>query len=82
MEEYPPSFFELVAQETLSDVVRPALKYILSIAAENYQSIYLRLFNSYDEIYLLLSLAVDSFYLKKYSKFICFSLDFDRGNIR
>ncbi|RKO91523.1 Pex12 amino terminal region-domain-containing protein [Blyttiomyces helicus] len=58
-----PSVFELVAQEKMRDLLRPALRYLLSVYAQRYPRYLLRLVNNHDELYAILTLAVERHYL-------------------
>ncbi|KAE8211588.1 hypothetical protein CF327_g4672 [Tilletia walkeri] len=60
---YRPSFFELFAQDQLSSLLRPAIRYVLTVLAQRNPRYLLRLVNRFDEIYALLLLAVERHYL-------------------
>lgn len=64
---YRPSFFELVAQEQLSHLLKPAVRYVLTVLAQRNPRYLLRIVNRFDEIYALLMLAVDQHYLRTWS---------------
>jgi peroxin-12 len=61
---FRPSFFELAAQEQLSDLLKPALRYTLSVLAQRNPRYLLRIVNRFDEVYALLMWAVERHYLK------------------
>ncbi|TIC58521.1 hypothetical protein E3Q05_00776 [Wallemia mellicola] len=59
-----PSLFELFAQDELTDLLQPAVKYVLSILATRYPRYLLRLVNKHEEFYALIMLIVESHYLR------------------
>lgn len=61
---YRPSFFELIAQDQLRDLLRPAVRYTLSVLAQRRPRYLLRIFNNFDELWALVMLAVERHYLK------------------
>lgn len=61
---YRPSFFELAAQEQLSDLLKPALRYTLSVLAQRNPRYLLRIVNRFDEVHVLLMWAIERHYLK------------------
>ncbi|CAO1622204.1 unnamed protein product [Parajaminaea phylloscopi] len=61
---FRPSFFELIAQDQLRDMLHPAVRYTLSVFAQRHPRYLLRLFNSFDEVWALVMLAVERHYLK------------------
>ncbi|PCH41254.1 hypothetical protein WOLCODRAFT_137274 [Wolfiporia cocos MD-104 SS10] len=61
-----PTLFELVAQEQLRDLLQPALKYVLSVFAQQYPRYLLRIVNRHEEFYALLMLLVERHYLRKH----------------
>jgi peroxin-12 len=62
-----PSIFEVLAQENLFSTLQPALKHILRVAAERNPHIYGRLYVYCDELYALLQLLLESYYIKTYN---------------
>ncbi|KAK0536567.1 ubiquitin-protein ligase peroxin 12 [Tilletia horrida] len=60
---YRPSFFELFAQDQLSTLLRPAVRYVLTVLAQRNPRYLLRIVNRFDELYALLLLAVERHYL-------------------
>ncbi|CAG8461434.1 4298_t:CDS:2 [Diversispora eburnea] len=64
---YRPSLFELIAQEKLREMIRPALRYILSVYAQRYPRYLLRIVNRYDELYTIMMLFIEKHYLKEWS---------------
>ncbi|KAI9891340.1 MAG: ubiquitin-protein ligase peroxin 12 [Vezdaea aestivalis] len=64
---YRPSLFELIATSQLQSLIPPSLHYLLRSATQRYPRYFLRIFNRFDEIYALLSLLVDGYYLRTYS---------------
>lgn len=67
---FRPSFFELVAQEQLSQLLKPAVRYVLTVLAQRHPRYLLRIVNRFDEVYALLMLAVERHYLRTWSTFV------------
>ncbi|KAI9197450.1 Pex12 amino terminal region-domain-containing protein [Polychytrium aggregatum] len=61
--EDKPTFFELVANDKLAELFKPALNYILSNYAQRYPRYLIHLANRFDEAYALLMLWVEWYYL-------------------
>lgn len=61
-----PTLFELVAQEQLRDLLQPAVKYVLSVFAQQYPRYLLRVVNRHEEFYAALIFLVERHYLRKY----------------
>lgn len=61
---YRPSFFELAAQEQLSDLLKPALRYTLSVLAQRNPRYLLRIVNRFDEVYAVVMWAIERHYLR------------------
>ncbi|RKP10482.1 Pex12 amino terminal region-domain-containing protein [Thamnocephalis sphaerospora] len=61
-----PSLFELIAQDQMRDLLRPALRYLLTVYAERYPRYLLRAHQYFDEAYLLLSWLVERHYLAQW----------------
>lgn len=59
-----PSFFELIAQDQLRDLLHPAVRYTLSVLAQRNPRYLLRIFNRFDEVWALVMLLVERHYLK------------------
>ncbi|WFC96474.1 ubiquitin-protein ligase peroxin 12 [Malassezia brasiliensis] len=64
---YRPSFFELIAQEQLSQLLKPAVRYVLTVLAQRNPRYLLRIVNRFDELYALLMLAIDHHYLRTWN---------------
>ncbi|KAM9394236.1 peroxisome assembly protein 12 isoform 2-T3 [Pholidichthys leucotaenia] len=62
-----PSIFEVLAQESLMEAVRPALKYTVKVLAESNPSRFGFLWRSFDELYLLLDLLLQNHFLSNSS---------------
>lgn len=60
---FHPSFFELAAQSQLSDLIKPAVRYVLAVLAQRNPRYLLRAVNSFDEIYALLMAGIETHYL-------------------
>ncbi|XP_036943924.1 peroxisome assembly protein 12 [Acanthopagrus latus] len=58
-----PSIFEVVAQESLMEAVRPALRHAVKVLAESNPSRFGFLWRSFDELYLLLDLLLQNHFL-------------------
>ncbi|EPS32843.1 hypothetical protein PDE_07804 [Penicillium oxalicum 114-2] len=65
-DEQKPSLFELLAEQQLSDLLPPSLRYLLAVATHRHPRYLLRILNSYDEVYALLSLVVERYYLRTF----------------
>ncbi|PWN48209.1 hypothetical protein IE53DRAFT_389609 [Violaceomyces palustris] len=61
---YHPSFFELIAQDQLNQLLKPATRYVLSFLAQRNPRYLLKIFNNFDEFYYALMLAIESHYLR------------------
>ncbi|XP_041855043.1 peroxisome assembly protein 12 [Melanotaenia boesemani] len=58
-----PSIFEVLAQESLMEAVRPALRHAIKVLAESNPSRFGFLWRSFDELYLLLDLLLQNHFL-------------------
>ncbi|CAG5898196.1 unnamed protein product [Menidia menidia] len=58
-----PSVFEVLAQESLMEAVRPALRHAVKVLAESNPSRFLFAWRNFDELYLLLDLLLQNHYL-------------------
>ncbi|PYH96420.1 hypothetical protein BO71DRAFT_320805 [Aspergillus ellipticus CBS 707.79] len=65
-DDLKPSLFELLAEQQLSDLLPPSLRYILAVATHRHPRYLLRILNSYDEIYALVSLVIERYYLRTF----------------
>ncbi|KAJ5754431.1 hypothetical protein N7533_003974 [Penicillium manginii] len=63
---HKPSLFELLAEQQLSDLLPPSIRYLLAVATHRHPRYLLRILNSYDEVYALLSLVVERYYLRTF----------------
>lgn len=59
-------YTELLAEQQLSDLLPPSLRYILAVATHRHPRYLLRILNSFDEVYALLSLVVERYYLRTF----------------
>ncbi|KAL8811408.1 MAG: hypothetical protein Q9223_007539, partial [Gallowayella weberi] len=66
LDEYKPSLFELLSEQQLASLIPPSLRYLLAVATHRRPRYLLRVLNSFDEIYALLMLAVERYYLRTY----------------
>lgn len=60
------SIAELLAEQQLSALLPPSLRYILAVATHRHPRYLLRILNSFDEVYALLSLVVERYYLRTF----------------
>ncbi|KAL9113066.1 MAG: hypothetical protein Q9227_002678 [Pyrenula ochraceoflavens] len=65
-DDLKPSIFELLSEQQLSALLPPTLRYLLSVATLRQPRYLLQVLNSFDELYALLSLAVERFYLQTF----------------
>ena len=66
LDEQKPSLFELLSEQQLASLIPPSLRYLLAVATHRRPRYLLRILNSFDELYALLSLLVERHYLKVY----------------
>ncbi|KAG8627675.1 hypothetical protein KVT40_003548 [Elsinoe batatas] len=66
LDEQKPSLFELLSEQQLASLIPPSLRYLLAVATHRHPRYLLRILNSFDEVYALLSLVVERYYLKTY----------------
>ncbi|KAJ9627797.1 ubiquitin-protein ligase peroxin 12 [Taxawa tesnikishii (nom. ined.)] len=66
-DEQKPSLFELLSESQLASLIPPSLRYLLALATHRQPRYLLRVLNSFDELYALLSLLVERHYLVTYS---------------
>jgi hypothetical protein len=65
-DEQKPSLFEILSENELAALIPPSIRYLLAIAAHRQPRYLLRILNNFDELYALLSLAVERYYLGTY----------------
>ncbi|ETN42048.1 uncharacterized protein HMPREF1541_03987 [Cyphellophora europaea CBS 101466] len=61
-----PSLFELLAEQQLAALIPPSIRYLLAITTHRYPRYLLRILNNYDEVYAVLSLVVEKYYLRTF----------------
>ncbi|MCJ1312003.1 ubiquitin-protein ligase peroxin 12 [Agyrium rufum] len=61
-----PSLFELLSEQQLSALIPPSLRYLLALATHRQPRYLLRILNSFDELYALLSLVIERYYIIHY----------------
>lgn len=61
-----PSLFELLSEQQLSGLIPPSLRYLLALATHRHPRYLLRVLNSFDEVYALLSVVVEKYYLESF----------------
>lgn len=66
LDQQKPSLFELLSEQQLAGLIPPSLRYLLAIATHRHPRYLLRILNSFDELYAVLSLVVERHYLKVY----------------
>lgn len=66
IDDQKPSLFEVLSEQQLNSLIPPSLRYLLAIATHRHPRYLLRVLNSFDELYALLSLVVERYYLKVY----------------
>lgn len=66
LDELKPSLFELLSEQQLSALIPPSLRYLLAVATHRYPRYLIRFLNNYDELYALLSLVVEKYYLETF----------------
>ncbi|KAL1973053.1 hypothetical protein VTN31DRAFT_6595 [Thermomyces dupontii] len=66
IDDLKPSLFELLAEQQLSALLPPSLRYLLAVATHRYPRYLLRALNNFDELYALLSLIVERYYLRTF----------------
>ncbi|PWN19373.1 hypothetical protein BCV69DRAFT_287936 [Microstroma glucosiphilum] len=59
-----PTIFELLASDQLSSLLSPAIRYTLSVLATRQPRIFLRAFNSFEELWAVFMLLVERHYLR------------------
>ncbi|KAL2370904.1 peroxisome assembly protein 12 [Blastomyces gilchristii SLH14081] len=65
-DDFKPSLFEILSEQQLSALLPPSLRYVLAVATHRHPRYLLRALNSYDELYALLSLLVERYYLRTF----------------
>ncbi|KAI5289999.1 ubiquitin-protein ligase peroxin 12 [Ascosphaera acerosa] len=63
LDDFKPSLFEILAENQLSELIAPSLRYLLAVATHRHPRYLLRALNSFDELYALLGLLVERYYL-------------------
>ncbi|KIX04285.1 uncharacterized protein Z518_05152 [Rhinocladiella mackenziei CBS 650.93] len=66
VDELKPSLFELLSEQQLAALLPPTLRYLLAVATHRYPRYLLRILNNYDEVYAVLSLVVEKYYLQTF----------------
>ena len=61
-----PSLFELLSEQQLAALLPPSIRYLLAITTHRYPRYLLRVLNNFDEVYALLSLVVEKYYLRTF----------------
>ncbi|EXJ75298.1 uncharacterized protein A1O5_01994 [Cladophialophora psammophila CBS 110553] len=66
VDDLKPSLFELLSEQQLSSLLPPTIRYLLALLTHRYPRYLLRILNNYDEVYGLLSLVVEKYYLEHF----------------
>ena len=66
VDDLKPSIFELLSEQQLAALLPPTLRYLLAVATHRHPRYLLRILNNYDEVYGLLSLVVERYYLNTF----------------
>lgn len=61
-----PSLFELLSEQELSALLPPSLRYLLVVATHRHPRYLLHVLNQFDEIYALLSLIIERYYIRTF----------------
>jgi peroxin-12 len=61
-----PSLFELLSEQQLNSLLPPSLRYLLAISTHRHPRYLLPILNSFDELYALVSVALEHHFLTKY----------------
>jgi peroxin-12 len=61
-----PSLFEILAEQQLAALLAPSVRYLLAITTHRYPRYLLRILNNFDEVYALLGIAVERYYLRTF----------------
>ncbi|KAI1934034.1 ubiquitin-protein ligase peroxin 12 [Ophidiomyces ophidiicola] len=66
IDDFKPSLFELLSEQQLSALLPPSLRYLLAVATHRHPRYLLRILNSFDEVYAVLSLIIEKYYLQTF----------------
>ncbi|RMZ75359.1 hypothetical protein DV738_g5521, partial [Chaetothyriales sp. CBS 135597] len=66
VDDLKPSIFELLSEQQLAALLPPSLRYLLAVATHRYPRYLLRVLNNFDQVYALLSLLVERYYLSTF----------------
>ncbi|KAJ9658095.1 ubiquitin-protein ligase peroxin 12 [Neophaeococcomyces mojaviensis] len=66
LDDQKPSLFELLSEQQLGALIPPSVRYVLAVATHRYPRYLLRVLNNYDELYAILSLVVEKYYLETF----------------
>ncbi|KAA1111466.1 ubiquitin-protein ligase peroxin 12 [Puccinia graminis f. sp. tritici] len=65
-ELYRPTFFELVAQDQLRELIGPVIRYVTSVFAQRYPRYLIKLLNHHDEVFAVMMYFIERYYLKNW----------------
>ncbi|KAF7846341.1 hypothetical protein BT93_L4518 [Corymbia citriodora subsp. variegata] len=66
LDDAKPSLFELLSEQQLSALIPPSIRYVLAVFTHRYPRYLLRVLNNYDELYALLSIVVEKYFLETF----------------
>ncbi|CAH7687945.1 Pex12 amino terminal region-domain-containing protein [Phakopsora pachyrhizi] len=61
-----PTFFELIAQEQVNDLLGPVIRYVTSIYAQRHPRYFLKILNHHDELFAISMLFIQRYYLRNW----------------
>ena len=64
LDDQKPSLFEILSEQQLNSLLPLTLRHLLAVATQRYPRYLLRALNSFDELYALLMLLVERYYLR------------------
>lgn len=67
IDDQKPSLFEILSEQQLNGLIPPSLRYLLAVATHRHPRYLLRVLNSFDELYALLSVLVERHFLRSYA---------------
>ncbi|CAG8560328.1 8192_t:CDS:2 [Cetraspora pellucida] len=67
VDAYRPSIFELISQESIQEMIQPAVRYVLSVFTQRYPRYLLRFVNRFDELYAIVMLFVEKHFLEEWN---------------
>jgi len=68
-DSYRPTFFELIAQDEMKNLLFPAFRHVLAVYAARYPRLLLRLHNWNEEVWALTWSIVEWWHLKEWREY-------------